>query len=307
MAIVSPITEFSMQMETDYPAPSEKEKLDKLIERDTKLIKSFPFRSDIGEIKFRLADSLVGRNNPGDYARAEGIYSEILQNYGSEYLRARAQIGRAELLTPGIKPDAIKSALALCETARKNLKTDLSDFFMAKTYAIEADLRLVRDDKKAKDHTIAMRLHEKLIKERKAHWYFRARGMLGKAELVLYHFPKKLTEAITLCDRAERLLRERPGDYVALKTKLIRAQLLRRRAKFSDLKKAEKTLTEIIKFPGAYTDLAARAKLELAEISRQPKAIALLRELNQIEGLDPYIAQKVKMVEEELKLKKEKK
>lgn len=307
MTILSPITEFSMNMEEDFPAPSEKEKLNKLIERDSKLIKSFPFRADIGEIKFQLADSLVGRNLPGDYARADAIYEEILKNYGSPYLRARAQIGRAELLTPGIRPEAIKEALALCDTARKNLKTDLADFFMAKTYIIEADLRLVRDSKKEKDHAKAMALHEKLIKERAANWYFRARAMLGKAELILYHFPGKLTEAIILCDRSERLLRERPGDYFSIKNKLIKSQLLRRRAKGSDLKKAEKLLMEIIKYPGVYADLSARGKLELAEISRSPKASALLKELNQTEGLDPYITQKVKMVEEELKLSGKKK
>lgn len=302
MGIISPITEFSLTMEQDFPAPSAKEKLNKLIERDSKLIKSFPFRADVGEIKFRLADALVGRNNPGDYDRAAAIYEEILQNYGSEYLRARAKIGKAELLTPGIRPEAIKDALALCEASRKDLQTDLSDFFMAKTFIIEADLRLVRDDAKEKDHAKAMVLHEKLIKERKAHWYFRARAMLGKSELVLYHFPKKLTEAIGLCDRAERLLSDREDDYFAIKTKLIKAQLLRRRGKGKDLKNADNLLTEIVKSTIAYNDLAARARLELAEISRQPKADKLLSELNQMEGLDPYIIQKAKMVEEELRL-----
>ena len=306
MGIISPITEFSMKMEEDFPAPSEKEKLNKLIDRDSKLIKSFPFRADIGEIKFRLADALVGRGSLGDYERASAIYEEILQNYGSEYLRARAQIGKAELMSPGIRPEAIKGALSLCDTARKNIKSDLSDFFMAKTYIIEADLRLVRDDKKEKDHEKALFLHEKLINERKAHWYFRARAMLGKSELVLYHYPKKLSEAIALCERAEKLLSERKGDYFALKTKLIKAQLLRRRGKGSDIKKAEDNLSEIIKSQTYFIDLVARAKLELAEISRQPKADKLLSELNQMEGLDPYIIQKVKMVEEELRIGKNK-
>ena len=307
MTILSPITEFSLKMESDFPAPSEKEQLNKLIERDTRLIKSFPSRADIGEIKFRLADALVGRNGQGDYERAAALYEEILLNYGSEYLRARAQVGRAELLSPGIRPEAIKPAIFLCETARRNLGTDLSDFFMAKTYIIEADLRLIRDDKKEKDHQKAMALHEKLIKEKKANWYFKARAMLGKAELLLYHNPKKIGEAIALCDKAEKVLNTRKGDYFALKTKLIKAQLLRRRGKGTDLKKAEKPLTELIKTPGAYSDLVARAKLELAEISRQPQAEKLLHELHQMEGLDPYIIQKVKMVEEELSLENKKK
>lgn len=307
MGILSPITEYSLKMDVDFPAPSAKQQLNKLIERDTKLISSFPFRADIGEIKFQLADALVGRNNSGDYDKAAAIYEEILQNYGSEYLRARAQIGKAELLSPGIKPEAIKDALALCEIARKNLKTDLSDFFMAKTYIIEADLRLVRDDNKEKDHAKALALHEKLIKERKANWYFRARAMIGKSELILYHFPKKVTEAIELCGRAETLLSDRKGDYFAIKTKLIKAQLYRRRAKGTDVKKAEKLLSEVIKSESSYADLVARARLELAEISRQPKANQLLSDLSQMEGLDPYIIQKAKMVEEELRLEAKKK
>jgi len=304
VGIISPITEFSLKMESDFPAPSEKEKLNLLIENDRKLIKSFPFRADIGEIKFRLADSLVGRNEPGDYERASAIYEEILKNYGSAYLRARAQVGKAELMSPGNSPESIKEAIALCQTARKNLNAPLSDFFVAKSFEVEADLRMVRDDKKEKDHEKAMQLHETLIKERKTNWYFRARALLGKAELILYHFPKKLAEAIKLCERGENLLKERAGDYFYFKTKLIKSQLLRRRGKSDDMKKAEKLLSEIIKSKESYKDIVARARLELAEISRSPKASQLLSELHQMEGLDPYIIQKTKMVEEELKISK---
>lgn len=304
MNIISPMTEFSLKMEEDFPAPSEKIKLNKLIEHDSKLIKEFPFRPDIGEIKFRLADSLVGRNNLGDYERAAALYDEILKNATSPYLRARAQIGKAELLTPGIKPEQISKAIELCEIARKNLKSDISDFFMAKTFIVEADLRLVRDSKKEKDHEIAMKLHEKLIKERRANWYFRARAMLGKAELLLYHFPKKLSDAILLCDKVERSLKNRPGDYFSIKAKLIKAQILRRRTRGADIKKAEKLLSEIIKSHNIYQDLLNRSKLELAEISRNSKASVLVKQLGEIDGLDPYIAQKLKMLQEELKSKK---
>lgn len=307
MGILSPITEFSMQMEEDFPAPSDKQKLNKLIEQDTRLIKSFPFRPDIGEIKFRLADSLIGRNSPGDYERAGALYDEILKNYTSEYLRARAQIGKAELLVPGSYPEAINDALLLLEKARKNIKGDLSDFFVAKSYIIEADLRLARDDKKQKDHARAMALHEKIIKERKSNWYFRARALLGKAELILYHFPKKVTVGINLCARAEKLLSHRPNDYFSIKTKLIEAELLTERDKGADVKKAEKLLLNIIKMPDVYRDLGARARLELAEISRNDKASNLISDLRQMEGLDPYIEQKVRMVEESLRLEKRKK
>lgn len=304
MGIISPITEFSLSVEHDFPAPSEKEKLNKLIDNDSKLIKSFPFRSDIGEIKFRLADALVGRNNTGDYERANSIFDEILLNYGSPYLRARAQVGKAELFLPGAEPEKIKAALALCEKARKNLKADLSDFFMAKTFIVEAELRLARNNKKDEDHKKALSLHEKIIKAKAAHWYFRARAMLGKAEIILYNSPKKIADAIILCKKAEQLLKSRPGDYFLIKTKLIESELLCEREKGSDIKKAEALLTQIIKSPNVYNDLLARARLILSEISRNSKASLLISQLNQMEGLDPYVMQKVKMVEEELKLEK---
>ncbi|OGC07365.1 hypothetical protein A2526_00610 [candidate division WOR-1 bacterium RIFOXYD2_FULL_36_8] len=305
MGELSPITAFSLGIEEDFPAPSKRGQLNVLIKNDSELIKQFPFRADIGEIKFRLADALVGRGSPGDYERAAAIYEEILKNYGSPYLRARAQIGKAELLTPGIRPENISMALQLCETARKNLKSDISDFFMAKTYIIEADLRLVRDNKKEKDHEKAMKLHEKLIKSRKANWYFRARAHIGKAELILYHFPKKISQAVILCEKAERGLINRPDDYFAIKVKLIKAQLIRRRGRGHDLRKTSQLLEEIIKTNTSYQDLAAQARVALAEISPIDKACKILQQLHEMEGLEPYIKQKIKMLDEELKTKKE--
>ncbi len=148
-----------------------------------------------------------------------------------------------------------------------------------------------------------MRIHEKLIKERKAHWYFRARALLGKSELVLYHFPSKMSQAIGLCARAVRLLKERPGDYFALKTKIIESELRTRRAKGNDFKVAEKLLKEVVTFPHAYHDLLVRAKADLAEISKHPLASKLLKELHQMEGLDPYLIDKIRQVEKNISAK----
>ena len=301
MAILSPLTEFSLKMSDSFPAPSEKEKLNKLIANDSKILRDLPHRADIGELKFRLADALVGRNSTGDYERALAIYEEILKNYTSPYLRARAQIGKAELMTPGIRPEKIDEALSLCQIARKNIKSDLSDFFMAKTYIVEAELRLVRDNKKEKDHEIAMKLHSKLIKTRSAHWYFKARALLGKAELILYHYIKRIPEALRLCERVERLLADRKGDYFFMKNALIKAQLIEKRGRKTDTAKAEAILKTLVKNKGIYPDLDIRAKLELAEISQDPcKYIA---DLESKDGLDPYTAQKLRMLEEEQTLK----
>ena len=71
-----------------------------------------------------------------------------------------------------------------------------------------------------------------------------------------------------------------------------------------DFQKAEKFLIEVIKMPFAYKDLIARAKLDLADIAAHPKAIELLKEVHQMEGLDPYLIEKASMIEQALKEKK---
>jgi len=301
MGIISPIMSFAVDQESDFPAPSEHEKINKAIHKYQEIINKFPHRTDVKEIKFGLADLYVGRNEAGDYAEAGKIYDEILKESGDPYLRARARVGKAELLTPGIKKEAIPYALELCENARKNLGHDLSDFFVAKTYIIEADLRMVRDHKD--DHKICMKIHEKLIKQRRAHWYFRSRSLLGKAELILYHFPRKVSQAITLCERSFHLLADRKGDYFREKVRIIQAELLMRRGKIKDFKAAEKLFSDVIKEPHAYPDLVGRAKLDLAEISKHPKAAKLYKEVLQMEGLDPYLTDKARLIAKKFKEK----
>ncbi len=286
---------FIIDKESGFPAPSEREKINKLIEKYRGILRKYPARLDIGEIKFGLADLYVGRGDAGDYDKAKFFYEDILHTSGSPYLRARAQVGKAELSVPGIKKEDIQTAIDLCLTARKTLKDDLSDFFAAKSYIIEADLRLTRDE--AGDHKKALGIHEKLIKERRAHWYFRARALLGKAELILYHYPAKLTEGINLSERAAKLLSGRQGDYFTLKTKNIGAELRIRRAKGTDFKIAEKVLKEVVTSKHPYQDLLLRAKADLAEISKHPLASKLLNELHQMEGIDPYITNKIRQIE----------
>ncbi|HTY13228.1 MAG TPA: hypothetical protein VMD02_03455 [Candidatus Omnitrophota bacterium] len=299
MSIISPIISSAVNLEAGFPAPSEREKVNKLIEKYRNILRKFPGRSDSGEIKFGLADLYVGRGDPGDYDKARVFYEDILKTSSSPYLRARAQVGKAELAVPGIKKTDVQAAIDLCLTARKNIGGDVSDFFVAKTFIIEADLRLVRDEKG--DHDQAMKLHEKLIKERKSNWYFRARAQLGKAELILYHFPKRLSEAITLCGKSSNLLRERPGDYFSVKVKIIEAELRIRRAKGNDFKVAEKLLKDVVTLKHTYQDLMGRAKADLAEISKHPQASKLLNELHQMEGVDPYLSEKIQQIENKIK------
>jgi len=76
-----------------------------------------------------------------------------------------------------------------------------------------------------------------------------------------------------------------------------------RRGRKGDLEKAEKLLTEVLKMPFAYKDLIARAKLDLADIVAHPKAAKLLKEVHQMEGLDPYLVEKASLVEKALREK----
>jgi len=300
MGIISPVMKFVVEEEEGFPAPSEQEKVNKAIERYRKILRSYPERADIGEIKFGLADLYVGRGEEGDYEKAAILYEDILKSSGSLYLRARAYVGKAELLVPGIKKEQIEQAIELCRTARKTLKNDLSDFFAAKSFVVEADLRMVRDGKG--DHDEAMKIHEKLIKDKNTHWYFKNRAMIGKAELILYHFEKKLSEAVTLCERVVRSLKDRAGDYFYQKTKVLEAEIRIRRARGEkDFESAEKLLKEVITYKGAYKDLKARAQLDLAEISKNPQARKYLNEVEQTEGLDPYLVDKARQLSKKLK------
>ena len=57
----------------------------------------------------------------------------------------------------------------------------------------------------------------------------------------------------------------------------------------------------------AFSDLVARAKLDLADIVRHPKATKLLKEVSEMEGLDPYLLEKAQLIEKAVKAKKGKK
>jgi len=160
-------------------------------------------------------------------------------------------------------------------------------------------LRMTRD--KGPDHKTANNLFEKVYKTKKANWYFRSRGALGQAELILYHEPKKINQAIKLCDESLKLLEERPKDYFTLKTKIVKAEILTRRDKKGDLVKATNLCKSVYQSKTNYKDLVARAKLAQAEIVKNPKAAKLYQDVLEMEGLDPYIIEKVNELKKSLK------
>jgi len=297
--MLSPIMSYIVDKEVGFPIPSEKEKINKALKRYRYILSQHPKRSDASEIMFGIADLLVGRGEAGDHAEAVKLYDQILLKNPPEYLKARGLIGKAELLIG--QPDEFGNAISFCEKARKILSHDVSDFFAAKTYIVEAELRLARRDKG--DWAQALELINRVVREKDAHWYFRGRALLSKAEIILYRNPDDLGAALKLVNFSLKELQSRPDDYFANKGKVVKSEILTRRATKLDFKKAENLLTEVVKTPFPYNDLIARAKLDLADIVNHPKAHKLLKEVHQMEGLDPYLIEKASVIEQAIKEK----
>ncbi|MBI5399276.1 hypothetical protein HZB07_01475 [Candidatus Saganbacteria bacterium] len=296
MTILSPIMSFIVDKEIGFPIPSEKEKINKALKRYRYILSQHPNRSDAPEILFGIADLLVGRGDPGDRKEALRLYDQILLSAVPDYLRARALVGKAEQMI-GVREE-FDNAISLCEKARKLLGKDLSDFFAAKTYIVESELRLARREKG--DWAQALELINSVVKENDSHWYFRGRALLSKAEILLYREPTDLPAALKLADLSLKELKSRPDDYFANKGQVLKAEILIHRAKTGDYTKAARLLSEVIEMPLAYTELIARAKLDLADVVTHPQATKLLQEVNQMEGLDPYLTQKAALVEKAL-------
>ena|GEM_PF-563012 len=302
MAILSPLMSYIVDKEVGFPAPSEKEKINKVLKRYNRILAQNPKRSDTPELMFGIADLLVGRGNPGDHSQAMKIYDQILLRQIPDSLKARALVGKAELMIGS--PEEFGNAISLCEKAREILGKSLSEFFAAKTLLVEAELRLAR--KSGNDWGEAVKLADKVIKEKNAHWYFRGRSFLVKAEINLYQRPEKLNESIKLCNAALKEMKNRFDDYFAYKGKVLKAEMLIRRGQRIDLERAQKLLTDVVEMPFAYKDLIVRAKIDLADIATHPKATRILREVLQMEGVDPYLVEKARLVEKAIKAKSRK-
>ncbi|MFA5839611.1 MAG: hypothetical protein WC890_03015 [Candidatus Margulisiibacteriota bacterium] len=302
MGILSPVMSYVVDKELGFPIPSEKEKINKAIKRYRYILSQHPNRADAPEILFGIADLLVGRNEASDYGEATKIFDSILHRNPPEYLKARALVGKAELMI-GSSSD-FNDAIALCEKARKILDADYIDFFAAKTVAVEAELRLSRNDKG--DWEKAVKLIDEVIREKKANWYFKGRALLTKAEILLYKKPQDLRTPLKMIDACLIQLKSRPDDYFSHKGRLLRAEILIRREIKGDFERAEKLLTEVIRMKFAYKDLVARAKIDLAQIANHPKASKLISEVLEMEGLDPYLQEKARNSQQTINDKKRK-
>jgi len=293
---------YVVDKEIGFPIPSEKEKINKALRRYRSILSQHSKRSDAPEIMFGIADLLVGRNDPGDFAEAMKIYDQIMLRNPPEYLKARALIGKSELMIGN--PAEFGNAISLCEKAREILGNNVAEFFAAKTLIVEAELRLARRDKG--DWATALGLINRVVREKDAHWYFRGRALLSKAEIILYRNPEELGPALKTVDFALKEMASRPDDYFTNKAKVVKAEIVSRRANKGDFERAEKLLMEVLKMPFAYKDLIARAKLDMADIVAHPKATKLLKEVHEMEGLDPYLIEKASIIEQVVKDKEKK-
>lgn len=302
--VISPIMRYILEKEEGgYPSPTEREKLNKAIARYRNIIKSVPSGPLIGEIKFGLADLLVGRDEEGDYKEAQHLYGEIVNTAPKGYLWAKAVVGHAEILIRLGNGDDVEAAVKAVGEARETLQKFVGnrDFFTVKSLAVEAEL--LTKESLEKHHAEVIHIHDKVIKWSSDHAYFKARSEVGKAESLLYFYPKKLLEAFRLCQDAQKTLRDRPDDYFALKSKVLQVEILARKGTPTDLQRADKISKALLDHREVPQELRARTMLALAQITRHPKAEKFSTEVLQMEGLDPYLVEKARQIAQGLRSK----
>jgi len=302
MGILSPIMSFIVDREPNYPSPSEKVKLNKVIGRYRLLLKTIAWRYDIGEIKFGLADLLVGRNEPGDYKEAIRLYNEILKGVSSPYLRARALAGKAELMiTSNVKAE-IDEAISLAKSAASIIKEEINtnDFFYQKAQVVEAELLTKKG--LPPDAKLAAKLYESVIKNEKSNAYFKARAMVGVSELKTYSASvKELKKYADYCHTAQILLADRPSDYFMIKARVVEAEILTRSDPKKNVNKIIALCNQVIAAKDADLQLVLRAKLDKADVSKPRNALAIIKDVKATKDLPDYLAKKAKIVEEAVK------
>jgi hypothetical protein len=303
MGILSPIMSFIVDREPSYPSPSEKVKLSKVIGRYRLLLKTIAWRYDVGEIKFGLADLLVGRNDPGDYKEALKLYDDILKAIASPYLRARALAGKAELMIRSESIKDVQEAVGLARSASKIIKKEIgsNDFFYQKAQVVEAELLQARLGTPA-DLKLANRIFENIIKNEKSNAYFKARAMVGVSELKTYSAPlKDLKKYAEYCHSAEVLLAERPSDYFMIKARVVESEILTRIDPKKNVNKIISLCNQVILSKTADIHLILRAKLIKADVSKRDNALTLIKEVKASKELPDYLAEKAKVVEKAIK------
>jgi hypothetical protein len=302
MGILSPIMSFIVDREPNYPSPSEKVKLNKVIGRYKLLLKSIAWRYDVGEIKFGLADLLVGRNEDGDYKEALKLYGDILKSVASPYLRARALAGKAELMIQSDDKNDINEAIELAHKSSEIIKKEINtgDFFYQKAQVVEAELLTKKGA--ASDIKTAEKIYTTIIGNQKANAYFKARALVGISELKTFTARQKdLSKYAEYCEDAQTLLSDRPSDFFMIKAKVIASEILTRMDAKKHVNKIISLCNQVILNKAADGQLVIRAKLDKADVSKIGNALKLIKEVRTAGDLPGYLADKAKMVEGAIK------
>jgi tetratricopeptide (TPR) repeat protein len=302
MGVLSPIMSFIVDREPSYPSPSEKVKLNKVVGRYRLLLKTIAWRYDVGEIKFGLADLLVGRNEPGDYKEAIKLYNEILKGISSPYLRGRALAGIAELMITSDSKAEIDEAIKQAKQASAVIKAEIgaNDFFYQKAIVVEAELMTKKGS--SVDVKTAIKLYESIINNQKSNAYFKARAMVGLSEHKTYTAkPKDLGKYVEYCEDAQTLLADRASDFFMIKAKIVEAELLTRANAKKNVNKIISLCNQVILNKSADTQLVLRAKLDKADVSKPMNAIKIVKEVKASKDLPQYLMAKAKIIEAELK------
>jgi len=289
---LSPI--LSHLVQTTIAAVGEKERLNRIINKYRKMLRFVEGGFNLAEIRFGLADLLITRDDPGDWKEAKTHYDFVLQHATYGYLRAAAMIGKAELAIRGSDNKEIEEAIEFSQRAYKNLLSLVgkSDYYSAKCLVVEAELLMKKNGKEDKKN--ALKILEKLFKDDLADPYFRARAITNHAEILLYDPKTDANRELQICLNAIELLKDKPDDYFSIKAKLLQGEYIARRMARYDKSRATGIFMGIMGNKKADTDLVARAKLDLAEISEAKKAQKILKEVVSSKTLDPYIVEKAK-------------
>ena len=296
---LSPI--LSHLVQTTIAAVGEKERLNRLINKYRKMLKFAEGGFNVSEIRFGLADLLITRDDPFDWREAKQHYDFVLEHATYGYLRSAAMVGKAELAIRSSEPAEIEGSIILCQRAYKNLCSLVgeSDFYSVKSLVVEAELHIKRGNKT--DKGMALKLLEKVFGDDIADPYFKARAIVDHAEMMLYDKNVNSNNELQLCFTAIDLLKDKPNDYFAVKARLLQGEYIARRMMRYDKSRATGIFMGVIGNKNADPDLAARARLNLADISEPKKAKALVKEVLTQKGVDPYLLSRAKQAEKTLK------
>jgi len=298
--ILSPVIEHIVQ--TTIRAIGEKERMDKAVGRHRKMLQHTSGNYRMSEVEFALADLLITRDGPGDWAEAGRLYDHVLETAIYGYLRGAALIGKAELAVRSLDNKKISEAITLGERALKILHEFVGpeDFFTLKSLLVVAELRLKRNEDK--DIKEAIKLFQKAIDTKNANPYWKARALVNISELHRGTKGKEAKKFIGYCQQSVKLLIDRPDDYFVYKAYIVEGEIRFLLKKTVDRKKAMDLMSKVIYAKNSDIDLKVRAKLDKAEVMRREKGLKLCTEVIGMPNLDQYLYDKATALQAAIKV-----